>query len=470
MTTRTLPMSLDAERAALGACLLGDLTVLDEVADVLGVEDFYSDSHGHVWRWMLSERDRGNTPDVLALAEHMMQGGKDRIERFGGIGYATSLPDQVPTSIGARRYAEIVHETAQRRRVVLACGQITEAVHAGEDSEALVTRARGLIEAVADNGQQASVGDVAIHEAAEEWLQDFYQQQEAIARGDTPGFSTGLHALDRHLLLQRQEFSLWAGRPAMGKSQLLMTVLRHVAEQEMARGPEGVVYLTSLEMGKKELVARWVSTFCRIPYSWLLKGKVDAQGQRAPFNRDELDRIETAHEQLWRLPIIINDRPARSIEAVRRSCLRINRDRDLVMVGLDYLQLATTEASAEEVQRLTYIADGCKALAKEIDGHVAAAAQLNRSVEGRSDKRPQMSDLRGSGGLEQAANIICGVYRDEYYNPDTTTKPGVAEVLLLKERNGQAGAIAEIGFAKGLFANLDRRHDDMARHYAHGGF
>lgn len=447
---RPFPQALDAERAVLGACFLGDLTVLDEAAALLDEGDFYSNSHRRIWRWMLDEQRAGHRPDILVLADWMMAGGEQRIEACGGLSYATSLPEAVPSSLEAPRYALLVQRAAKKRRLITLANTIRETVFEDREPEEVITLAQRGLEAV-EGDTRAQTAMMSARDEVWGWLERARERHAQLAEGVLPGFSTGFPTLDRYVRLRRKKLYLVGARPSMGKSQFVLQLMNSLARQARAAGPEGVVLVFSLEMGKDELMDRWIAARTGIPYSDIADGhSVGVNGDRLPLTEREWRLIEEAAQELAELPLEFDDRPGRSIEHIRRECLRWNRQRDVVGVSLDYLQLSSAEGE-NQVERLTNIADGGKEIAMEIDAVFIMAAQLNRGPQQRSDKRPIPADLRGSGGLEQAADVLLGLYRDDFYEKQFSEHPNTAEVLVMKQRGGPKDVTARLGFRHGIF-------------------
>ncbi|MCB9758845.1 MAG: replicative DNA helicase [Alphaproteobacteria bacterium] len=439
---RQFPQSLEAERAVLGGLLL-DFAQVPAIAEVLSADDFYSSAHGAIWRLMLERANRNEPLDVLGLADHMMSTGQ--AEDFGGLAYATSLPEQVPTTENLGYYAGIVREKAVRRRLLQASGEISQKVYQGTDElpELLDFAERRIFE-VSQQGNKrdwSQLGEVI----DEEW-----QRLEMLSerRGEVTGIPTGYVDLDRMLAgLQRSDLIILAARPAMGKTALALNIAQNVA----VRAGAGVGVF-SLEMSKGQLATRMLCAQARVDAGRVRTGML---------SRDEdWPRLEDASEVLYHAPLWIDDTPGLSITALRSRARRLAAEHgNLGLIMIDYLQLmgASGDGNISREQVISTISRGLKGLAKELNIPVIALSQLNRGVESRSDKRPMISDLRESGAIEQDADIIMFIYRDEYYNPDTTPEPGVAEIIIAKQRNGPTGT------AKLAFLGRYTRFDNLAR-------
>lgn len=276
-----------------------------------------------------------------------------------------------------------------------------------------------------------------------------FEQKMALRAGRATGIPFGFHALNKIGTPEPGELVYFAGRPAMGKTQLMMQVLVAQAEFLVAHNLPGAIYICSLEMDGHQLTARLVSSVSGVPYSAILNPCV-------MMDDETIDRVERASTHIGELPIVVNDRPARNMASVRRSVHALTRRYGQVhTIGLDYIQLASPEDVNVEQrsQQLTQTAYAALAIAREFKSRFFCAVQLNRGVEARQDKRPVLSDLGESGGLEQAAQWVLMIYRDEYYNANTPD-PGVAEILCRKARNGQTQT-GRLGFRRGVFVELD---------------
>lgn len=455
-TTRPIPQAVDTERALLG-CALHDARIIRQHADVLTSEDFATVAHEALWSHLTSEIRAGRSPNITTVAEWMLDGGPERMERLGGIDYVTSLPEQSITAniLQTGDLVDVLRDRSRRRQAIALAKRLEEAAYAGADTEGMLTEARGDLDALSSRGTAETAADIGMDAVMDAVLDHVEEQDQAIMDGRQPGLPWGIQELDGVDRLLREELLCIAGRPSMGKSQLMLQVCEAIAAHAQEHIPDGVVYIASLEMNRKELGARWIQAMTGIAYRDILKGK-RVNGRRVTFTRDEHEQIEAAATRLRTLPIVINETPARSMASLRRSVLHLNRQRDVVCVALDFMQLATVEGSAAAMRddlRLGQIAYGMKNLAKEVNALGIAAVQLNRKVEETSTKRPQMSHIDGSGKIEQAANIIAYVLRPALYSPETED-PRRAEVGFLKNRNGETGARVEIGFKRGIFHSL----------------
>ncbi|MCB9744822.1 MAG: replicative DNA helicase [Alphaproteobacteria bacterium] len=427
---RQFPQSLDAERAVLGGLLL-DFQQVPSISEVLEADDFYSAAHSRIFRLMVERSNRNEPLDVLGLADHMMS--TNEVEEYGGIAYATSLPEQVPTTENLEYYARIVRDKAVRRRLLQVAGSISEKVYEGGDElpELLDFAEKGIFEVAQQRNQRdwAQLGQII----DQEWQR---LEQLSEQRGEVTGVPTGFAELDKMLAgLQRSDLLILAARPAMGKTALALNIAQNVA----VRAGVGVG-IFSLEMSKGQLATRMLCAQARVDAGKVRTGMLSRE--------EDWPRLEDASEVLYHAPLWIDDTPGISITQLRSRARRLAAEHgNMGLVLIDYLQLmgAPGGSNISREQVISQISRGLKGLAKELNIPVIALSQLNRGVESRADKRPMISDLRESGAIEQDADIIMFIYRDEYYNPDTTAEPGVAEVIVAKQRNGPTGT-AKLAF------------------------
>jgi replicative DNA helicase len=448
MNDRQFPQSLEAERAVLGGLLL-DHGQVPTVAEILTPVDFFSAAHQRIFTLMLERHAQSEVLDVLGLADHIM--ATDAAEDFGGLAYATALPEQVPSTENLEYYARIVKDKAVRRRLMEVATQISGKVLAGTDELAELL-----------DFAEASVHEVAQQRAKKDW-QKLGQvidaewvklEKRSENRGEVSGVPTGFVDLDRQLAgLQSSDLIILAARPAMGKTALALNIAQRAAVDS------GVgVGIFSLEMGAGQLAMRMLGNQARVDAGRLRTGMLTSD------HDGDWSRLELAHEQLYQQPVWIDDTPGLSITQLRSKARRLHAlSPNLGLIVVDYLQLmsgtGTGGKNESREQVISQISRGMKGLAKELELPVIALSQLNRAVEGRADKRPMISDLRESGAIEQDADIIVFIYRDEYYNPDTTTEPGVAEIIVAKQRNGPTGTV------KLAFQGEFTRFDNLARDY-----
>ena len=418
-----MPSSLEAERAVLGGLML-DPGRLDEVAEVLQPDAFYREAHKQLFQLMLDMGGRGEPTEMVAVVERVMAQGAAEV--MGGLPYISALPDNVPSTENLLYYAGVVQDRAVRRRLLEACQKVAGRVYAGEDELAeLLDGAEGQVLAVTREGvkQKDWEGTEAIGKAL---IDDLIARQNAPR--DAAGIPTGYRGLDRLLNgLRKQQLVVLAARPRMGKSALAMNICLNLAQQGHRVG------FLSLEMSKAQLMTRLYAGLGFVNLGHLLNGTL---------TRPEWSSLLQAQVVANELPIHIDDAPGLTLREVRTRALRLKRDYpDLALLVVDYLGImsaANSRMTAE--QAVAENAQGLKNLAKELDLPVLVLAQLNRSCEQRPDKRPMLSDLRSSGAVEQAADVVIFIYRDQVYSA-ATSEPTVGEVIVAKQREGREGTV-----------------------------
>jgi replicative DNA helicase len=426
---RIPPHSIEAESSVLGGLLL-DNTAWDRVGDILKDGDFYRYEHKLIF---ISVRDlvNANKPaDVITVYEQLQSIGKS--EEIGGLAYLNSLAQYVPSASNIRRYAEIVRERAILRKLVTASDEIaTNAFNTqGRAVEKILDEAEQKIFNIGEEGARNKQGFQAMESLVVELLDRV--QEMADNPNDITGVPTGFIDLDRMTSgLQAGDMIVLAARPSMGKTAFAINIAEHVALKE---GLPVAVF--SMEMGASQLAVRIVGSIGRIDQGHLRTGKL---------TDDEWPRLTEAIEKLRTVSLHIDESPGLTPSELRANARRLARQcGKLGLIVVDYLQLMSGSSSSSEENRATELGEisrGLKMLARELQCPVIALSQLNRSVEQRPDKRPMMSDLRESGAIEQDADIIMFIYRDEYYTKDACKEPGVAEIIIAKQRNGPTGTV-----------------------------
>jgi replicative DNA helicase len=420
------PQSVEAEISVLGGLLL-DPDSVAHVADILEPADFYRREHHLIYSAMLNLFNRNEPIDLITLAEELKELG--HLESVGGEPYLYELAEAVPTAAHVRYYAKIVKEKALLRQLIGASTEIIESCYQpGQEAEDLLDEAERKIFAIAD--RQIKEDFVDANTLAKLGMQ---RLDELATRSDSiTGISTGFTDLDQITAgFQRSDFIVVAARPSMGKTALCLNIAHHVAEKERK-----VVAFFSLEMPKEQLVLRMFAS----------SAKVDFHKVRTGMLTDEdYEKIAKTAASLSTTDIYFDDTPALSVMELRAKARRLQAEKRLDMVIIDYLQLmrgrrGNNEASRQ--QEISEISRGLKALAKELKVPVVAISQLSRAVEGRQDKRPQLSDLRESGAIEQDADLVIFVYREDAYKKDTQpSQASETEVIIGKQRNGPMGTI-----------------------------
>lgn len=421
------PHSIEAEQSVLGGLML-DNNAWDQVADLLGKYDFYRADHRLVFEAIRQLAERGSPFDVVTLAEWLER--HNQLDEAGGLAYLGVLVRDTPSAANIRAYAEIVRERSILRQLIQTGTEIANSGYQtqGRDSRQLLDEAEQKVFAIAEQGARlqrefASVKDLLVQ--AVERIDALFQQDNPIT-----GLPTGWHDFDEMTAgLQPGDLVIVAGRPSMGKTTFAMNIAENVAIR-----CEQPVAIFSMEMPAAHLVMRMLSSLGRIEQQRLRTGKLE---------EDDWPRLTSAASMLSDKPLYIDDSSALSPSEVRARARRLQREcgRPLGMIVLDYIQLMQVPGNNENrATEVSEISRSLKALAKDMKVPVVALSQLNRSLEQRGDKRPIMSDLRESGSLEQDADLICFIYRDEVYNPETAEK-GVAEIIIGKQRNGPIGTL-----------------------------
>ncbi len=418
------PQNIEAEEAIISAILIDNDALLD-VIETLGADDFYRTAHQKIYTAIADLFDKAEPVDLVTLANKLKEMG--HLEAVGGASYLARLVDTVPLAVNARHYAKIIHDKASLRRMI-------------EKANAIIKRCfeeKGDAEDVIDFAE-ASIFEISEKKAR----QSFFPLSKIILgnietleekqgnRSLVTGVPTGFTQLDNMTSgLQKSDLIILAARPSMGKTALALNIARNAAVD--ANIPVAVF---SLEMSKEQLSLRMLCSEARIDSSRLRGGF---------FSMDDWHRITDAAGILSEAPIYIDDSPSLSAMEIRAKARRLKMDKNIGLIIIDYLQLMQGRAGAERRDlEISEISRGLKALAKELDLPVMALSQLNRMLEQRTDKRPRLSDLRESGALEQDADLVAFIYRDEIYNKEEDNpNRGTAEILLSKQRNGPTGDI-----------------------------
>ena len=425
---RIPPHSIEAESSVLGGLLL-DNGAWDRVGDLLTERDFYRYEHRMVFGAIGALINASKPADVITVFEQLQNQGK--AEEIGGLSYLNSLAQYVPSAGNIRRYAEIVRERSILRKLVSASDEIsTNAFNPqGRPVSAILDEAEQKIFNIGEEGARSKQGFQAMDTLVVALLDRV--QEMADNPNDVTGVPTGFYDLDRMTAgFQAGDLIVLAARPSMGKTALAINIAEHVALNE---GLPVAVF--SMEMGAAQLAVRIVGSIGRIDQSHLRTGKL---------TDEEWPRLTEAIEKLRTISLHIDETAGLTSSELRANARRLSRQcGKLGLIVVDYLQLMTGSSSDGEnrATELGEISRGLKMLAKELQCPVIALSQLNRSVETRPDKRPMMSDLRESGAIEQDADIIMFIYRDEYYTKDACKEPGVAEVIIAKQRNGPTGMV-----------------------------
>ena len=427
MPQRELPQNIDAEQSVLGAILL-DGEALYKAVKILKPYDFYRESHKIIFEAMIELSEAGRPIDLITVSEQLKVQGE--LEKAGGVAYLASLAEMVPTAANVEYYARIVEEKSLLRSLIEVCTRLAGmGYEEGDEPEKIIAEAE---RALAELGSRRALS--ALYSIKEILLSAFLEMEKIYkSGGGITGVPTSFADLDRLICgLQPGDFIILAGRPSMGKTSLGLCIgysaaLRH-----------GIpVAIFSLEMSKEQLVRRILCAEAKVDQHLLRTGGLD--------DRDWQKLYETAN-RLAQAPIYIDD-TSFTPRQVRAKARQLKSEKGLGLIVIDYLQLMQGSGRTENRQQeISEISRQLKGLAKELNIPVLALAQLSRLVEHRPNKRPVMSDLRESGSLEQDADVVMFIYRDEYYNSDSEKK-GIAEVIVSKHRNGPVGTV-ELGFLK----------------------
>jgi replicative DNA helicase len=435
---RVPPHNLEAEESVLGACLMAR-TAIATAVELVRPEDFYKPAHGEMFEIMLDLYARGEPVDAIILGEELRRRGQ--LEDFGGKPYLFTLVNSVPTPGSVQHYAEIVVENATLRRIIEAGQQMQDIGYSlPDDVPEAVNEVEGLVYDLA----QRRISNELTH-LKDLLIAGMNQLEEIQSRGTgITGVATGFHDLDDLTAgLQPSNLIIVAARPSMGKSALALAIAQHAATVEHVP-----VLVFTLEMSKMELVQRLMC----------MDAKVDSNRmRRGTLSDSDWPRLSLSLGRLAEAPIYIDDTPSINIMEMRAKCRRVASKSGLGLVIVDYLQLmAPTRQTENRVQEVSEISRALKILAKELNVPVIALSQLSRNVEYRADKRPLLADLRESGAIEQDADLVMFIYRDEVYNTETPQR-GIAEIHLSKHRSGPIGKV-ELTFLEHYtkFTNLAR--------------
>ncbi len=430
---RTLPHNLDAERSVLGAVLL-DNEAFNTAIAIITPESFFRDAHRRIFERMVQLTERRHAIDFVTLREELAKAGE--LEEVGGATYLASLVDGVPRATNVEYYARIVREKATLRSLIYAANKIVgNAYEADQDADLILDDAEGAIFAVAEDRVKA--GFVPMRQLVQESfpkIEKLFEHQSYIT-----GVGTHLPDLDKMTRgFQPGDLVIVAARPSMGKTSLVLNVCQHVATHEAPGGlpRQGVAGVFSLEMSKEQLFMRMLASEAKIDSFRLLSGQI---GQR------EYGQITHAMETLAEAQLFVDDSAGIGVLEMRAKARRLQAEHGLDILAVDYVQLMTGRGKSENrTLELAAISRSLKGLAKELNVPIIVLSQLSRAPEARSDKRPMLSDLRESGALEQDADVVIMIYREEMYKADRSIPAetdGIAELILSKQRNGPTGTV-----------------------------
>jgi replicative DNA helicase len=419
---RIPPHSDDAEKSVLGSIIL-DKEALFEVLEILSPEDFYSEMHREIYRAVVALYRKGESVDMLTVSEELKK--RNTLEMAGGRSYIAQLSSMVPSTANAAQYAKIVSEKALLRSLINASSEIMEqAYQATMEPEEMLDQAEQAVFKIAQTRQKRDF------EALKEILYANLNRIDEVAKmeGGLTGLTTGFVSLDKYTSgLQKSDLIIVAARPSMGKTAFAL----NIAQQAALKGDTSVL-IFSLEMSKEQLGQRLLSMEAKVEMQKLKTGNLE---------RADWDQIYEAIDKLSTAKIYIDDTPGISVLEIKNKSRRLKAEKGLDLIVIDYLQLMSIEGRVESRQQeISALSRYLKQLARELDCPVIVLSQLSRAPEQRSDHRPVLSDLRESGSIEQDADIVMFLYRDEYYNPETD-KPNICEINIAKHRSGPTGTV-----------------------------
>ena len=442
---RELPYSLEHERSVLGSIILDNDSII-KIADMLDSSDFYDQKHSIIYEAIMRLYEDQKAIDILTIVNQLTS--LNKLDEAGGAAYLTELTNGVPTIAHVVSYAEIVADKSLRRKMAEVNKELAGLMlDETKDLKGLVEEAEAKLFKLSQRHVKQNVSSI------EEVLTTSFERLEELHRnkGKIRGVATGYTDLDNLLAgLQRSDLIILAARPSMGKTALVLNLARNVAT--IAKEP---VLIFSLEMSKEQLIDRVLSMQSGVK-AWNLR--------TGNLSDNDFEQISHAMGVLGEAPIYIDDTPGITVSDLRTKARREAHRRPLGLIIVDYLQLMSGGSrfggSDNRVQEISEISRGLKAIARELNVPLIALSQLSRSVENRSPQIPQLADLRESGSIEQDADVVAFIYREEYYNPETENKH-IAKILIKKHRNGQIDDV-ELYFdnERQLFRNLDRQHAD----------
>jgi replicative DNA helicase len=440
------PQNLDAEASLLGSLLI-DGESFTKIADLVRPEDFYDERHRHIFTAMQVLHDKRSPIDLLTLSEQLKSA--KRLDMIGGAAYLTELTNFVPTAAHLEQYGQIVADKAIRRRLIAASQDIA---NIGSDEQKslqeLIEEAETRLFEVSQRHVRQDITSL------ESILGDSFDRLDDLHRnkGGIRGIPTGFRDLDKLLAgLQKSDLVVIAARPSMGKTALMLNIALDVA----TKAKQGAVLIFSLEMAKEQLVDRLLAAEAGVD-AWKLR---TGEG----LTDEDFERISAAMGELAEAPIFIDDTSGITVSDLRTKARRMHHQHPLAVIMVDYMQLMSGGSRfasvANRVQEISEISRSLKILARELNVPVVALSQLSRSVESRTPQIPQLADLRESGSIEQDADVVAFIYREEYYNPDSN-RPNITDIFIKKHRNGPVGNI-ELYFDRNQqrLRDLDTRHE-----------
>lgn len=421
---RIQPHSREAEQSVVGAMLM-DRDVISDVADMLVSEDFYNSQYGILYETMVELYSEGKPVDIVTLHDRLA--AKNVPEEISKTSFIADIIKAVPTSANAREYARIVLDKSTLRRLIKLCEDTEKDSYLGggsvdsllEDAEQKIFK---LVQSRNGSSDMVPISQIVINVIAE-------IEEAARNKGKVTGLPTGFTDLDNMLTgMHGGELLLVAARPAMGKTAFVLNIAHDLAVMH------GVpCALFSLEMSKEQLVSRMIA----------IDAMVDSKSMKlGNLSDDDWDKVIESTEAIAKAPLYIDDNSSITISELRSKCRKLKQNHNIGVIMLDYLQLMSTTRHVESRQQfISDVSRALKNIARELNVPVIALSQLSRAVDSRPEHKPVLSDLRESGAIEQDADVVMFIYRDEYYNPETTTKPQTAEIIIAKQRSGETGSV-----------------------------
>jgi len=425
---RLPPHSLEAEQSVLGGLLLEN-SAWDRIGDVVSEKDFYRQDHRQILRAIVKQISNNHPADAVTVSETLQSLGE--LEAVGGLSYIVALASNTPSAANIRRYAEIVRERAVMRRLAEVATGIADSAYApaGRSASQLLDEAEARVFEIAESGSRGQAGFAELKPLLKQVVERIDELYHSDNDSGVTGVPTGFHDLDQKTSgFQPGDLIIVAGRPSMGKTAFSLNIGENVA---LESGLPVAVF--SMEMGGQQLVMRMIGSVGKLDQHRLRTGKL---------GEDDWQRLTYALGKLNDAPVFIDETPGLNVLELRARARRLQRQcGKLGMIIIDYIQLMSASSTGENrATEISEISRALKGLAKELQVPVVALSQLNRGLEQRPNKRPVMSDLRESGAIEQDADVILFIYRDEVYNPDTSDK-GTAEIIISKQRNGPIGTV-----------------------------
>jgi replicative DNA helicase len=444
LTEKIPPQNLEAEQSLLGSLLI-DKNAITKIADMVSEVDFYDDKHGIIYSTILELYEKHQPIDILNVSNRLNE--KNKLKIVGGRTYLVGLTNTVPSSSHVVSYSEIVSKKATLRRLISASADISEmAYKEDEDAAKLLDEAEQKLFGVSQQHlKQNFIPIKDVLDSAFERIDELHNN-----KGELRGVPTGFLTLDKKLAgLQKSDLVILAARPSIGKTSLALDIARNVAKHKVPVG------LFSLEMSKEQLVDRLICAEADVDLWKLRTGQLSTREED-----DDFARINYAMGELAETEIYIDDSAASNIMDIRTKARRLKMEHDLGLVVIDYLQLMEGRRNDNRVQEIAEISRALKGLARELDVPVLALSQLSRGVESRTPPIPKLADLRESGSIEQDADVVMFIYREDYYKKDSA-RPNVAEIHIAKHRNGPTGVV-DLYFEanKASFRNLDKTAEE----------